>query len=116
MPTCLTTLAIAGILIGLYSLIGDIRATYVSRFRFYLAAAILLYVPIILSLSYLLIFQELSNLSFVVIVFITPAVVIWRNLQIHKNRELHPLEWATWESTAKHAGFWDGLLLLHRRV
>ncbi len=116
MPTCLTTLAVAGILIGLYTLIGDIRATYVSRFRFYLVTAILLYIPIILLLSHFLIFQELSNLSFVVIVFVTPAVLIWRNLQIHKNRELHPLEWAAWESVAKHAGFWDRLLLLRRRV
>ncbi len=116
MPTCLAILAIAGILIGLYSLIGDIRASYVSRFRFYLVASIILNVPIILLLSYLLIFQELSNLSFVVIVFVIPAVVIWRNLQIHKNRELHPLEWATWESETKHVGFWDKLLLLHRRL
>ena len=98
------------ILLGIYTIIHGVRKSYVSGFKFYIAAGLIESIPFLLLPIFLLV-ESKYLLGAVLVWFVFSKLAsIWEDRLRQKAREAHPLKWQEWENTINHTGVIDRLL------
>ena len=101
------------ILLGIYMIIQGVRKSYVSGFKFYIAAGLIESIPFLLLLVFLLV-ESKYLLGVVLVWFVFSRLASsWEDRLKQKARETHPLKWQEWENTINHTGILDRLLFYH---
>jgi len=98
------------ILLGIYTIIHGVRKSYVSGFKFYIAAGLIESIPFLLLPIFLLV-ESKYLLGAVLVWFVFSKLAgIWEDRFRQKARETRPIKWQEWENTISQTRVLDRLL------
>jgi hypothetical protein len=100
------------LLLWCWLLIGKIRASALSGFRFYWIAGLLQAVPFFVS-AILFIFFPRFGIGWFLVVALIPSMLSqrWERSQEKKAEQAEPSRWEAWESKRAQQRFWSRLFL-----